>query len=74
MLDMTTPIPESAESRRLRLAIDLHEAGMDIALQRMKRENPDESEAVAKDVLRTQLRDRPLPNFAPAPSYLTPRP
>ena len=62
--------PDSLESQRLRLAIELHDAGLAISLERIKREHPGISEEAASELLRESLQNRPVPTFAPAQSYL----
>jgi len=48
-----------AAARRLRVALQLHEAGVEIRRQALRRENPEASDAQIAALLRDWLRTRP---------------
>jgi hypothetical protein len=58
--------PDSDEARRFRLTLDMHEFGVAIYRQTLRRKHPEESEAEIAVRLREWLRNRPAPTLGPA--------
>jgi hypothetical protein len=59
--------PASSPAEGLRLALELTELGLDLRLQRFRREHPDATEAEVEAVARAWLLDRPGAPLGDAP-------
>lgn len=55
------PPPPEGPADRLRIALDLHDAGVDMMRQRLRRLHPGATGAELEHALRSWLLDKPLP-------------
>lgn len=51
---------DSPEAERFRIAVDLHETGLAIKRQNLRRQHPEASDDQLDEILQVWLEDRPL--------------
>jgi hypothetical protein len=59
---VTAPAIDAA--RKLQLALDLQQLGIDMQLERIRRERPGISDSAARALLRRWIRSQPLPDLS----------